>query len=321
MNEILVIAPESLTGSRFVELLAGKFELFGAGFWSEINSTLNLAGYDDLDITNLGQVERVLDKVAGQVVINFAGATDVGAIEKTRPSDVSNQNELDRNLAYRINVLGTRNILQAAQKTGKLPIFISTDFVFDGHNGPYSEDDELAKSAEEISWYGWTKLLAEKEVRASTVKSLTLRISYPYRREFNGKGDFARNFLKLYDKFKNGQSDSIHPIFTDQMFTPTFIDDIPGAVEFLLQKQEKGFFNLAATERTNFYDFFGELLKVARGVEEVEQIIPKGSIHKYFQENPDKPKWPIDGGLRSDKIIGLGLEPTGWRKGIAKAFS
>ncbi len=298
----LVIGTKSLVGSRFLELSEGNI--------TAIDS-------DELDVTSEQQVEEVLANFPGEFVINFAGITDVEGVEKTRPNDSSNQEKLDQNVAYKVNVLGTRYIARACKKFGKFPIFISTGFVFDGKNGPYSEEDQVASDPNDVSWYAWTKVLAEKEIL--DVNHLNIRISYPYRSEFAGKGDFARNFLNLYDGVVKGEREW-YPIFTDQILTPTFIDDLPQAVARLIDGGGKGTYHITSPLPVTPYEFCCELLKVARGVDSPENLVPKGTLMEFQNSHQGLAKKPLHGGEKIDKIQSLGFTPTAWKEGIVKAF-
>lgn len=319
LEKLLIIGPGSLVGSRFVELLPPDVKIWGAG--GTLDEYSKVEGFDELDITNEAQVLQVIKNSPADFVINFAGATAVDDIEKTRPKDPNDQQQLMENLAYKINVLGTRNIVNAANASGKFPIFISTGFVFDGKNGPYGEEDEVASSSDDVSWYAWTKVLAEKEVASSGLDYLMLRISYPYRGNYPLKSDFARNFLTLYDDFRSGRIDSIYPIFADQTLTPTFVDDLSEGVVVLLKNQQTGIFHLTSPDITTPYDFACELLKVARGVENSEEVLTKGSLVDFHKAHPELAIRPLHGGEKSEKIAKLGFRPTGWREGIRKAFS
>ena len=319
MKKILVIGPGSLTGSRFVELGKENFEMYSAGGGMD-EGLAGLVNFQKMDITDERNVLDVVSNFQGEYVINFAGATLVDEIEKTRPKNPKDQSELGQNMAYRVNVLGTRYLANVCKEHGKFPIFISTGFVFDGKNGPYSEEDSVASSPDDVNWYAWTKVLAEKEVENSGVRALTLRIAYPYRSEYAGKTDFARSMLIVYDDFKEKRKDSIYPFFSDQTLTPTFIDDIPDAVAILLENDADGIFHLTSPEVATPYDFCLEILRVARGVENPETLIKKGSIVQFQRTHPELAKRPVHGGEKSDKIIKLGFTPTGWRGGIQKAY-
>lgn len=317
-DKILVIGPGSLTGSRFIELLDQNTEVWGAG--GHLDSTFSIKDFKSLDITKRDDVFQVINSFPGKYIINFAGATAVSEIEKSRPKNPYDQEELENNLAYRVNYLGTRSIIETSKKSNKFPIFLSTGYVFDGKNGPYTEEDKLCDDPNKVSWYSWTKILAENEIKNSGIESLVIRISYPYIGEYKGKKDFARNFLKIYDEVKSGERESFPPIFTDQFLTPTFIDDLAPAINLLIEKGEKGVFNIASPEMTTPYDFCLELLKVARGVENPENIVPKGSVYEYEVSHPEAAKYPIKGGEKVEKIESLGFKPTSWKEGIQKAF-
>ncbi len=168
-----------------------------------------------------------------------------------------------------------------------------------------------------LSFYGWTKLQMEKDILDSNIeKYLIIRISYPFRRKFAGKDDFARGLLKLYDAFASGSSPMLYPIFTDQQITPTFVDDLSPALAVLAESNSNGIFHIASPALTTPYEFFCGLLKVARGIKNPERIIPRGSIREFQLKHPTDPKRPIIGGLKTDKITRLGFTPTSWQDGV-----
>ena len=318
LDTLLVIGPGSLVGSRFIELLPSKIKVWGAG--GTLDQDSKIESFNNLDITSEEQVLEVVKNSPGDFVINFAGLTAVDEIEKTRPSDPNDLKQLEENLAYKVNVIGTRNLVNAVKKSGKAAIFISTGFVFDGKNGPYSEEDLVATSPEDVSFYAWTKVLAEKEIIDSGTHYLIVRISYPYRSSYPFKGDFARNFLKLYDEYKDGQRDSIYPIFADQTLTPTFIDDLAPAITTLIYQKQKGIFHITSPDITTPYQFACEILRTARDVNDPEHLLTKGSIIEFQKNHPGLAIRPLKGGEKSEKIAKLGFRPTGWREGIKKAF-
>lgn len=318
--KILTIAPESLVGSRFVEMASAWAEVTGAGLSEKPIIDQKIAHYYQVDITSQKSVNKLISQSQAEYVVNFAGFTDVAKAEELKPTDYD-ESKLAENLVYKLNVVGIKNLATACHKYGKVPIFISTDFVFDGTGGPYRENDQMAQNRADISWYGWTKKLADEYILGNYADALIVRISYPYRKEFGLKGDVARNFLKMYDRFAAKEIDSLYPVFTDQFFTPTFIDDLSPALKLLIEKKQSGVFHVASPEIASFYDFVCYLLKNARGITEPENIVQRGSIVEYLQENPQKAKWPIQGGLKVDKISMLGFSPTSWREGLKDLYT
>jgi dTDP-4-dehydrorhamnose reductase len=100
----------------------------------------------EADITDLNTVKEVVDYIQPDAIINCAAFTAVDACEQ---SDVFEK-------AMRVNKRGVGNLLEAF--TGRL-IHISTDYVFSGTNGPYSEKQKHGDGA--VNAYGWTKLGGE----------------------------------------------------------------------------------------------------------------------------------------------------------------
>jgi len=105
-------------------------------------------------------------------VVHCAAATNVREIEK------------NPNNAYKVNVIGTINVIEACKKLNKKLIFISTDYVFDGNKGNYSTDDPINP----LSKYAKTKAAAELLVRTYD-NSLIIRTSFfghyfPYEKAF-----------------------------------------------------------------------------------------------------------------------------------------
>jgi dTDP-4-dehydrorhamnose reductase len=103
--------------------------------------------HQQLDILNVDTVHAWLSKEY-DAIIHLAALSSVEACEK------------NKELSYRTNVIGTRNVAQACAKFKKKLYFISTDYVFDGKQGNYSEND-LPSPA---NWYGFTKLAGEYEI-------------------------------------------------------------------------------------------------------------------------------------------------------------
>src|SRR3989344_3546202 len=169
-----------------------------------------------VDILDLESLTKEIANSSTSIVVHLAAKTDVDGCEK------------DRDEAWAINVVGTKNVVAVCEQTGKKLIYVSTDFVFDGKNPPekgYTEED----MPHPINWYGQTKLEGEKIVQSSLIPWTIVRIAYPYRASFEKK-DFARVMI---ERLKNNQ-----PILavTDQLITPTFIDDIAQAInEVIIQ--------------------------------------------------------------------------------------
>ena len=286
-----IIGSKSMVGSRVCELLSNDYKLQEGDLKNDIS----------IDITDPKSVNEFFENHEFEWAILFSAFTDVDAAEKQRGDKTGP--------CWRINVEGTKNVVAACQKYNRKLIFISTDFVFEGTQGPYGEDDPTGGDESKLSWYGTTKIEAEKIV-SSLPDFIILRIAYPYRGKFEGKDDIVKRILRLY------KEDRLYPMFVDQNITPTFIDDFAPVIKLLINSNAKGNFHLASPTLTTQYDFAKELLTVF-GPDTLK--LEKASVNEFMKRPGVTPR-PTKGGLKVDKIKQLGFVPTNWQDGIRKIY-
>lgn len=289
---IAVIGAGSMVGSRFCDLTRSELKLIEA----DIN------GQNPIDITSETSVEDFFANHKFDSVILFSAYTDVEGAEAQRN---------DKNgICWKINVDGVENIVNACQKYGRKLFFISTDFVFDGKNGPYNEENPTGKNPKDISWYGITKIEAEKFIQRNLTDAVIIRISYPFRGRFEGKDDILKRILKM------AKVNKLYPMFADQKITPTFIDDLPGAFKTIIKKERNGIFHVSSPKITTQYELTKKTLSVF-GFNNVK--VEKGSLVDFLKSGGKTPR-PINGGFNVAKISKLGFTPTSWDEGIKKVF-
>lgn len=281
--KILGTGLTGLVGSRIVELLSGKYEFE--------NISLSMG----IDITNRESVLEKIKNSDAQVVLHLAAKTDVDECELGK--SLGKEGE-----AWKINVLGTKNITEACSVTNKKLIYISTDFVFDGTNPPlggYSEED----TPNPINWYAKTKYEGEKIVQNSKNPWIIVRIAYPYRANF-AKLDFFRAILRELQEGKPVTA------ITDHIFTPTFVDDIAFAIDILIKNNVQGIFHVVGSQSltplnaTNLIaDEFG--LDKSR--------INKTTRSEFFNNRAPR---PFQLALKNDKITKLGVRMKTFEEGL-----
>lgn len=287
-SKIAIIGANSMVGSRFCELWPHPENLIKA----------DLNGSPGVDITNAESVSNFFKENDFATVILFSAFTDVDAAETQRGDKDG--------ICWQINVLGVGHIVQMCKNYNRSLILISTDFVFDGQNGPYSEEDPVGVNMDLVSWYGQSKIAGEQIIADELKDFVILRISYPYRAFFKDKDDFFKKILKLYKENK------LYPMFDDQKMTPTFIDDVAPAVQTILESGQKGIFHLASPTQTTPYLITRKLIESVGGDPDVAQ---KGSIIDFLKGEGKTPR-PVKGGLIVDRIEKLSFSPTSWEKGI-----
>lgn len=193
--------------------------------------------------------------------------------------------EVEKDKAYEINAKATENIAKTANEIHAKMIYISTDYVFDGEKGMYSEEDET----DPINYYGSTKLEGEKAVIENCNDYIIARTSVIY-------GANKKNFATwVINELKDGRKINI---ITDQWVSPTLNIDLAEQILALIEKDEYGIFHTAGGERISRYDFVIKLAEIFGFNKEL--VNPTTS---------DKMKWiarrPRDSSLNVSKISNI----------------
>ncbi|OGD58401.1 dTDP-4-dehydrorhamnose reductase [Candidatus Bathyarchaeota archaeon RBG_13_52_12] len=235
--KILVTGGSGLLGAGISQLELKNHQIF----FGYNNHNPELETYLKIDVTDNRQVDEALVRVSPDVVIHAAALTDVDRCEK------------DQELAYKINVEGTKNIVNASKKSGSSLIFVSTDYVFSGDSGDYRENDETKP----INYYGLSKLLAEKEVQATHGEWCIIRPSVIYgSTPAAGKVNFA---LWIINKLRKREQIRI---VTDQWVSPTLNTNLAEMILEIAAKKQIGIFHLAGDSQVSRYDFAIEVAKI-----------------------------------------------------------
>lgn len=275
--QIIGTGLSGLVGSRVVEMLKNKYDF--------VDFSLETG----VDILNESQLqEKFLAHPSAKAVIHLAAFTDTTAAWTQRGDK--------KGLCYQLNVIGTQNIVNLCRRYHKYLVYISTDFVFDGtKNGSYTETD----TPNPIEWYGQTKKLAEDIVKANLPNSAVARIAFPYRATFTPKKDIVR---KIIDGFA---ASKLNPFFTDQITTPTFIDDIANSLDYFFTNQPVGTYHLVGSSSQSPYDL---ALKIADIFNFDHNLVTPGSLVDYQKTlPPDSRPWQLNLALSNNKIKSLGL--------------
>ena len=144
--------------------------------------------------------------------------------------------------SYEKTVKSTTLLIQSAKKCNAKFVFISTDYVFDGNNGPYAENSPTNP----INIYGIHKLLAEKEVMKYNISSLIIRITNVYGDEERGKNFVAR----IVNQCKSHTPLKLNLPF-DQYATPTNAYDIARALYLLIKDDKFGIYHIGGSDFMN----------------------------------------------------------------------
>ncbi|MEN9549666.1 MAG: hypothetical protein RIR12_2257 [Bacteroidota bacterium] len=182
--------------------------------------------YTSLDFTDKDAVTAIIEKIQPTTIIH-AGAM-------CKPDEC----EAMKDTAFTINVEGTRNLLVAATDKNIHFVFISTDFIFDGHAGWYTEADK----GRPINYYGHTKLAAEQLLHTYKGPSAIVRTVLVYGKPFSGRGNIL---TVVKDKLEKNEP---YFIANDQQRTPTYVDDLAWAIAQIVLLQKIGIWHIAGTD-------------------------------------------------------------------------
>jgi dTDP-4-dehydrorhamnose reductase len=228
--KIVITGASGLYGSRLAQIAEHRHNVY-----SVYNMHLARHGTPiKLDVSDKASVENAIQRMKPDAIVHAATLTNV------------DQCELDRKLARKINVDGTFNVANAAQKNGVFLLYISTDYVFDGEKGNYKETDQPSP----INFYGYTKLKAEEIVENSTTQFCIARTSVIYgATPAAGKNNFA---LWLVNKLNSREQTRI---VVDQWNSPTLNTNFAQMTLELIERKLTGLFHLSGATRISRYDF------------------------------------------------------------------
>jgi len=287
---IMITGCHGLLGQSVLKMFLKSTDYEILATAKENKTFLDFGGFDYtmLDITIRSDVKNLVVYFRPDVIINTAAYTNVDGCE------------LNRELAWRVNVEGVRNLVHSARRVDAKLIHISTDYIFDGKNGPYSEDAR----PNPINYYGRTKLASENEIKIGGIRFAILRSNVLYGVGKNVKSNFA---LWLYQKLSNGENIKV---VTDQIGNPTYVDDLAFAILKVVEFDKEGIYNVGGRDFVDRYTFavrFAEIFEFDKNLitpvktSELNQIAPR----------------PLKSGLITLKAEAeLGLKPYGVEDGI-----
>jgi len=250
MLKIALTGADGLVGSRIVELLNKDFEFIPVP-------------QNKMDVTDEEQVKNVLKEIDFDIFLHLAAYTNVPGAET------------NKELCFKINVDGTKNVFDVVKSQGKKFIYVSTDFVFDGVNPPYDENSQ----PNPISAYAISKYEGEKIVKD---QAMIVRIAYPYRSSFEIKKDFFRTFKSYLENNKPLS------MITDSLMTPTFIDDIAFGLKYLFNNHSNDIFHLVGADSLSPYK---ASLLVADKFNLDKSLIEKTTYKEYVKEKARLPQF------------------------------
>lgn len=266
MSQALIIGASGLVGSYIQKLAPDKRQITGT------YRNFPLPGLVKLEIDNKEEIKKLIATCKPDLIFLPAAFTNVDTCEESP------------DLCYKINVEGVRGLTDILKDLPAKLVYFSTDYVFNGACGPYSEDD----LPQPLGVYGRSKLEAEKIIKNTLKDYLIIRTTCVYGWEPQGK-NFIVNLIK---KNKSGQELEVP---TDQSTTPTYAGHLAGSSWMLAMQDKTGIYNVAGSSLMSRFDFALMTAEVFGLDKKLIKPVTTG-------ETKRKAKRPLNGGLRTDKI-------------------
>jgi len=230
---IFVTGANGMLGQRTVEFYSGmnKIELLACSI--EENPFSDITEYIQCDISNREKIKKVIYDFCPDYIINTAAFTNVDLSEKQREG------------TWKANVKGVEFITEAARVIDAHVIHISSDYIFDGKEGPYDEN----AIPNPLGYYGRTKLASENVLKIGGVIYTIVRTNVLYGFSLNSRPDFVR---WLVSELSIGNNVSI---VDDQVNNPTFIEDLVQGINKIIEFKKLGIYNIGGKEFLSRYNF------------------------------------------------------------------
>lgn len=250
-------------------------------------SSADFVAYDssELDITNRELVMAKIKAVRPQIIFHCAAYTAVDKAE-----------DEGKELNWQVNVVGTRNIAEAAKTVGATLVYISTDYVFDGQK---TTEYQVGDPTNPLNEYGKAKLAGEQAIQQVLSAYYIIRTSWVF-------GEFGNNFV--YTMLKLAQTHDELTVVNDQTGRPTWTKTLAEFMVYLVaNKCDFGVYQLSNDNLATWYELASEILKA-------QDITVSPVTSAQFPQKASRPQHSI---MSLDKAKQTGFKIPSWQTSLA----
>jgi len=292
---ILVTGANGFLGHYLIDQLLQKEHIVIATGLGACRLPFNDRGnfiYAPMDFTDAARVKIVFEEYQPNAVIH-AGAM-------CKPDDC----ELQQELAYKVNVAATVNLLMESKQWDSNFLYVSTDFIFDGNKGMYSEEDV----PDPVNYYGFTKWQAEKAVMQYEGNWAIARTVLVYGKPLAGRSNIL---TVVKEKLEKGEG---YKVVSDQVRTPTYVEDLAAGIILMIEKKVGGIFHLSGPDILTPFDMACKTADLLQ----LDKALLTNVTAATFSQPAQR---PLKTGFRIDKAKKeLGFEPIPFDEGLRKSF-
>jgi dTDP-4-dehydrorhamnose reductase len=292
-KKILITGSNGLLGQKLVDLLIHNAEIDlvatsrGENKLAQVVPELRFVS---MDVADESQVNKVIAAEKPTHIIHTAAMTNV------------DECEINREACWQLNVDAVQYLVNACEQHHVFFVHLSTDFIFDGEDGPYNEE----ASPNPISYYGESKLAAEEIVMRSKTKWAILRTVLVY----GIVHDYGRSNIVLWVKNSLEAKKNIQ-VVNDQFRTPTLAEDLAMGCWLVVDQDAEGVFNISSKEVLTPYDM---AMQVADYFQLDKSYITEANASNFSQTARRPPRTGFD--ISKAENI-LGFKPHTFSEGIA----
>jgi len=285
----LITGANGLLGSRLCTLLArqGHYVVGASRGERRVQGDFDFLS---CELSDAKQVRAVFDEAKPEVVIHPASMTVVDACEK------------DPLAAYDANVVATEQVARQARRMGTHLVHLSTDYVFDGDHGPYTEED----IPNPRGVYATTKMMAEQAVRVLAPTWSICRTAVVYGWPAAARPNFGAWLLGALERGEKVR------LFEDQFVSPSFADSVTAMVAEISRRRLSGLWHTCGAEVVNRLEFGRALCRVF-GFDEA--LLEPVKVKDAGMASPR----PLHSGMKVDKVRAhLAEKPLGVQESLER---
>ncbi|MFA6296277.1 MAG: NAD(P)-dependent oxidoreductase [Patescibacteria group bacterium] len=290
-EKVLITGGTGLLGLSLIQNAPRNYDIFATyhRFPTKILPDFSNCKYISLDVTDKKNVMKLFKKNKPKYLIHTASIGSVDFCEQHKKE------------AFKINVLGGRNMIEACKKYDTKIIYTSSNAVFDGKNPPYKESDQTKP----LDYYGKTKLQTEKDILKNNIKYCIVRLMTMY--GWNHCNERPNPVTWLLDELKNNrQVKVVDDIYNNHLY----VKDAAKAIWQIIKKNKSKIYHLAGPKTISRFDLSLNVAKTFK----LNQNLIQPVDSSFFPSLAPRPK---DTTYQINKMIKeLGVKPMSPLKGL-----
>lgn len=293
---MLITGSNGLLGQKLIDLALAQSGISLLATSSGTNRHPVKAGYtyQELDVCDAVALRAAIVLHQPQAIIHTAAMTNVDACESNKDACES------------LNVTAVASLAALCKEFDIQLVHLSTDFIFDGADGPYGED----ASPNPLSFYGQSKWKAEQAIAASGCKYAILRTIIVY----GVAAEMSRSNIVLWAK-NTLEKGEVISVVNDQWRMPTLAEDLAAACLAAVQKEAQGVFNVSGKDFMNMV----ELVQEVANFWQLDASLIKSITSESLNQAAKRP--PRTGFVLTKAMQELGYTPHSFREGLAVVAS